>query len=157
MFVTFHEHIIRVSHGSAEGLTKAELWEALLEFVRKPQEFVEHMTHAEILEETKTEAGAKLTRKLHFDKVEVNDSVDIREKDSEIVTSVAASEHIPESTFLIKVEEPEEGNLFMRFIYSEDERNENPMYQDIRKQAYQAKDEHLVEELLKWIFNKKKN
>ena len=44
MFVTFHEHIIRVSHGSAEGLTKAELWEALLEFVRKPQEFVEHMT-----------------------------------------------------------------------------------------------------------------
>lgn len=157
MFVTFHEHIIRLSHGPAEGLSKIELWEALLEYVRKPQEFVEHMTHAEILEEVKTEAGVKLVRKLHFDKVEVNDSVDIREKDYEIVTAVVASEHFPESTFLIKVEEPEEGNLFMRFIYSEDERNENPMYQDIRKQAYQAKDEYLVEELLKWVFNKKKN
>lgn len=157
MFVTFHEHIIRVSHGPQDEVTMAELWEAFLEYVRKPQEFVEHLTGSEIVEETKTETGLKLKRKLHFGQVEVNDVVDIREGSREIVTLVNASQHFPESNFLIKIEEPEAGNLFVRFVYEEEERNENPMYQDIRKQAYQAKDEHLVEELLKWLFAKKAN
>lgn len=156
MFATFHEHIIRVSYGEDDGLTVEEMWAALKEFVQKPQEFIEHLSASDILDKTETETGYTLKRRLHFSQnLVIQDTVDVRETAHEVVTMVEGTKDFPASSFLVKLEEPEKGNLFLRFVYEEEPRNENPMYEEVRKQAYQNKDEFLVKELLQWAMLKR--
>ncbi len=157
MFTTFHEHIIRVSHGPQDGISASDFWDALMEYVHKPQEFVEHLSASEILERNESENGLRLRRQLHFSNVVVTDTVDVHTATREIVTMVDGTADFPPSSFVIKLEEPEADNLFVRFLYEEEARNENPMFEDVRKQAYQDKDEFLVRELLQRIFQKHAN
>ncbi len=157
MFSTFHEHIIRVSHGPQDDLSMDELWSAFLTYAEKPQMFVEHLTDSKIISRTETEKGFKLKRHLFFDKMQIADTVDVISAEHTLVTLVEAGKDFPASSFLIRLEEPETGNLFVRFIYEEEKRNENPMFSEIRKQAYQDKDEFLVRELLQWIMRQRKN
>ena len=57
----------------------------------------------------------------------------------------------PASAFLIRIEEPEAGSLFVRFVYEEQSsgENDNPMVMSLRRQAYEAKDRVLIERILK--------
>ena len=53
----------------------------------------------------------------------------------------------------MKIEEPEQGSLFVRFIYEADEPLEalNPMVEQLRRQAYETKDRDLIECIIKSI------
>ena len=157
MFVTFHEHIIRVSQGPQDGITSEDLWKALLEFVRRPHFYVEHLTNSQIISEKPQENGTRFERQLNFDKIKVEDVVDALPESKTIITHVKPSSQYPESSLLIRIEEPEADTLFIRFIDEEEQHDENPLLQDLRRQAYEAKDQHLVEGLLSWIMEKKKH
>ena len=142
--VKFHEHIVRIG---AIGFTRDMLWRGLEESVRHPEKFIEHMESSSILSEEAKNDGLHLSRKIDFGAAVFHDEVVLKAKET-IRTVVRAGENWPASVFTIKIEEPEEGQLFVRFIYEEEARNEppqHPMMLQIRRQAYEAKDQHLIE------------
>ena len=140
----FHEHIVRVG---AIGFNRDRLWRGLEESVRHPEKFIEHMESSSILSEELKTGGRYLSRKIDFGTVSFHDTVILRDGES-ITTIVAAGEHWPASIFTLRIEEPSDGDLFVRFIYEEEERPDqalNPAMLQIRRQAYEAKDKHLIE------------
>ncbi|MDY3116125.1 MAG: AtaL-like protein [Sutterella sp.] len=157
MFVTFYEHLVRVSFGPQDGITKEALWSEMRESVLRPSEFVEHMLGEEIVSQKTTPTGFECDRHLKFEQFTVDDHVDVLDEQYTVVSQVKASQHFPESSFLMRIEEPESGHLFVRFIYEEEARNENPLYENLRKQAYQVKDQQLVEQLLAQLIKKQHN
>lgn len=142
--VKFHEHIVRIG---AIGFTRDMLWRGLEESVRHPENFIEHMESSSILAEEEKDDGLHLSRNIDFGAAVFHDEVVLTPKES-IKTIVEAGENWPASIFTIKIEEPEEGQLFVRFIYEEEARPndvQHPMMLQIRRQAYEAKDQHLIE------------
>lgn len=144
-----HEHIIQIP----PFVTRDQLWNGLEKAARHPDRFVEHMEGCELLSERLIEGARHLGREVSFGGgFRLRDKVILREGES-VTTVVEAGESWPASTFLMKIEEPEAGSFFVRFIYEADEPEEalNPMIEQLRRQAYEAKDRALIEQVLKNI------
>ena len=144
-----HEHIIQIP----PFVTRDQLWNGLEKAARHPDRFVEHMEGCELLSERLIEGARHLGREVSFGgSFRLRDKVILREGES-VTTVVEAGESWPASSFLMKIEEPEAGSLFVRFIYEADEPEEalNPMIEQLRRQAYEAKDRALIEQVLKNI------
>ncbi len=141
--VKFHEHIVRIG---AIGFTRDMLWRGLEESVRHPEKFIEHMESSSILSEEEKDDGLHLFRKIDFGAAVFHDEVVLKAKET-IRTIVKAGENWPASVFTIKIEEPEDGQLFVRFVYEEarSEAPQHPMMLQVRRQAYEVKDQHLIE------------
>lgn len=147
MKVKFFEHIV---HAAAPGLTRAMLWAGLERTVRRPQDYIDHVEGAEISAEEIKNGETKLDRIVDFGRFSVADRVILKFEDS-VQTLVDGGENWPASSFLIKIEEPEQGVLFLRFLYEEEKRSDeadNPMINTLRRKAYEAKDQRLVEQIL---------
>ena len=144
--VKFHEHIIRISE---PGVSRNALWEGLLEYVRRPEDYVEHMVGSRILSEEMSDVGPVLKREIDFGNFKLTDRVIIRENES-ILTLVDAGPNWKSSSLLIRIEEPEAGAVFLRFVYEEEKSDEEvpAMFVQLRRQAYEAKDQQLVEGVL---------
>ena len=82
----------------------------------------------------------------------------LRENQS-LLTVVDKGPNWKASTFLIRIEEPESGVLFLRFVYEEEGGGEAlpEMFLRLRQQAYEAKDRKLVEQVLDNIATKVSN
>lgn len=147
-FVKFHEHIVRVPTrvGDVE-IKRSDLWEGLGHFVLHPGEYVEVIEKASC--EGCLESGS-LTRVVDFGKFSVEDRVTLV-PEREIVFDVRGDDAVPPSRFTIRLEEPEEGSLFVRFIYEEPELKgdaAHPMYVRLRKNAYEQKDRETIEKII---------
>lgn len=144
-----HEHIIQIP----PFVTRALLWRGLEQVARHPEQFVEHMEGCEILSENLLEEVMHLAREVNFGgDFHLRDKV-ILKKGESVKTVVEAGKTWPASSFLMKIEEPEQGSLFVRFIYEADEPLEalNPMVEQLRRQAYETKDRDLIERIIKSI------
>lgn len=141
-----HEHIIRIP----ALISREQLWAGIEHAMRYPELYVEHMVSSQVLED-KTQDGIQcLTREINFGQFRLKDTVALVEG-KEAQTSVSVGGNWPASAFLIRIEEPEAGSLFVRFVYEEQSSGENdsPMVMSLRRQAYEAKDRVLIERILK--------
>ena len=147
--VKVHEHIIRISEPT---ISRNELWQGLVNSVRNPEKFVEHMEGSRILSEELSDVGTVLHREIDFGNFRLRDRVILRENES-LLTMVDAGANWKASSFLIRIEEPEVGVLFLRFVYEEENGGEAlpDMFVQLRRRAYEAKDHHLVEQVLNEI------
>ena len=128
-----HEHIIQIP----PFVTRDQLWNGLEKAARHPDRFVEHMEGCELLSERLIEGARHLGREVSFGGgFRLRDKVILREGES-VTTVVEAGESWPASTFPMKIDEPEEAL--------------NPMIEQLRRQAYEAKDRALIEQVLKNI------
>lgn len=144
-----HEHIIRMP----AFVTREQLWKGLEEAVRHPERFVEHMESCEILSENLLEEALHLMREVSYGAgFSLRDKVILKQGES-VKTVVEAGKSWPTSMFVMKIEEPEPGSLFIRFTYEADEPAEalNPMIEQLRCQAYESKDAAMIESILKDI------
>lgn len=141
-----HEHIIRIP----ALISREQLWAGIEHAMRYPELYVEHMVASKVLEETTQEGAQCLNREIDFGQFCLTDTV-VLVDGNEARTSVSAGESWPASAFLIQIEEPEAGSLFVRFVYEEQSSsdNDNPMVMSLRRQAYEAKDRALIERILK--------
>lgn len=146
-----HEHIIRIAD---KDISRRALFRGLEASARHPERYTEHMDGARILSESKIDGGLMLRREIDFGSFALRDCVLLREPDS-VLTLVEAGRTWPASSLLMKIEEPEPGSLFVRFLYEEEEgkdgSGENPALSSLRKKAYEAKDRYLIERILEEI------
>ena len=110
------------------------------------------MEGSRILSEELSDVGTVLHREIDFGNFRLRDRVILRENES-LLTMVDAGANWKASSFLIRIEEPEVGVLFLRFMYEEESGGEAlpDMFVQLRRRAYEAKDHHLVEQVLNEI------
>lgn len=143
-----HEHIIRMP----AFVAKDALWNGIVEAMRHPDQYIDHMVDVAVLKEEKNGQFVTMTREIDFGQFRLQDKVEL-EQGKTARTLVAQGPTWPASSFLIKLEEPEEGHLFVRFLYEDDSSDvgENPMVLELRRQAYEAKDRGMIEYILQSI------
>lgn len=141
-----HEHLIQINalgDASTGRLTRAQLWAGLTLRAEDPAQFIAHLESALILERREADGRIELERELDFGGFTVRDSIRLT-PDSECLTVVAGTERWPSSSFLIRIEEPAPGELFLRFIYESNEpephSDEDRMGLKLRRQAYEQAD-----------------
>lgn len=154
-----HEHIVEVARAEQNNglLSKEELWAEVEYFVRHPDEFIESLEGCSVTQQVRNDGVIELTRALDFGAFKLEDTVCLFDTDR-AVTSVQESEMIPSSEFEIKIEEPEQGSLFMRFTYKEAFRaglSDNAQIQNLRIQAWEDKDVRTVEKMMERLLARK--
>jgi hypothetical protein len=122
-----------------EPLTRTQLWRGLVLRAESPALFVPHLDSCDILERT----GNRLQRSLRYGEVVIRDVV-IFTPEEQVQYEVPAQADIPASRLLVTIEEPGDGQLFVRFSY-DDGLLETPgsmdaFYNDFRRSAYQESD-----------------
>lgn len=135
-----HEHLIRINDPSLAlemWLTRAQLWSGLLHTVFEPQEFDESIDSVAIEEIL----PGRLRRRIRRGTLTLDDEVELVENDRLRIDADPAG-IFAGSRFEIRIEEPDAGMLFVRFIYEiqglpaiRDEKEDHA-----RRSAYQASD-----------------
>ena len=119
----FHEHIIRVTvPGLPCEVTREELSGELADFAHRPEHFLEEVTKSEVVspERRGSEPGSiAFERNIYFGHLVFHETVQIG-ADGSYRSHAAGSGERPASDFSMQIEEPEPGQLFIRFIYFED-------------------------------------
>lgn len=153
----FHEHIIRASVPELPfRLTRAELAAGIAEFARCPDRFIEEASGSRI---TRPEApGAEpgsvvFGREIRFGGLAFEETVELLE-DGSCRTHIDADAGRSASDFLMRIEEPEDGVFFVRFVYHEDreppvrESAQERQIAELRRLAYESKDRSVLERIL---------
>ncbi len=130
------EHLIEINdlNPMRTELSRAQLWQGLLLRIEQPALFLPHLDACQILQREAT----RITRRLRFGEVLIEDAVHLQEQ-QQIHIDVAAQNEFPASQMWMRIEEPEAGRLFVRFIYhdaGQEADAANQMYDDFRRSAY---------------------
>ena len=151
----FHEHIIRAAQaGDPEAISREALLQGITEFARHPEHFVDGLEASQMLsgEEVDESTGA-----ISFWRQTVFGSHRFRERVTNLPgqgcrTECPAANGRAASAFVMTVEEPNKGDLFVRFCYEEEPRKsaeaEPEMLAELRKRAYEMKDRAVIETIL---------
>ncbi|THF62062.1 SRPBCC family protein [Pseudothauera rhizosphaerae] len=110
------EHLVQVNDladPAQANLTREEVWFGLLCRAEDPRPFLPGLDRCVIVERSE---GA-LARELHFGGAVVEDKVTFAELDWMRFESAATAEHAGGS-LTIRIEEPEPGEVFLRFQYA---------------------------------------
>ena len=136
------EHLIQINDpqlAHVQPLTRQEVWLGLVARAHTPTLFVMGMESCHI---DKIEIDKHITtlyRRLNYGAFQLEDTVQLVEL-SHTQTHVPHSDICPESRMNIRIEEPEQGALFLRFSYewlsNEADSNLNTTIEGLRKQAY---------------------
>lgn len=152
--MVFHEHIIRVA--SPGEMTREAIWRELVRYAREPQYYVDGIVSAEIRDEEASENGVvSFLRSTVFETGGCfEERVVLRYLES-VLARFSGNANCPSSSFLIRIEEPEQGSLFLRFVYEQESDHPalktQPQLAGLMKQAYEAKDKDIVRRMLKKI------
>ena len=157
----FHEHIIRVVAPEVSSLSRCALWHGMVEYAKHPEHFYEEIAKSEIFNEHMNDAGERefIRRvRFHANNLMFEERVTLNEKTGVCCCYFSGDATRPASDFTMKLEEPEPGSLFVRFIYNEDRAPALPVQHAailtaLRKQAYEAKDRQVIEGILKQAGN----
>ncbi|WP_373975799.1 SRPBCC family protein [Chitinibacter sp. SCUT-21] len=109
------EHLVQINdlmHPTAEILTRNQVWQGLVYRAEFPMEFVEHIDEAEVLQRH----NAGIHRRVLMGKLEVIDHI-YYEHEASVHYDTQESEMHLGGQMWMKIEEPQEGALFIRFIY----------------------------------------
>jgi hypothetical protein len=131
-------HLIRIndpSNPSVTPLSRSQLWRGLVLRAEKPGQFVMGLDEVRILERAKD----LLVRELHFGQARVRDTVRF-EPMQQVRYDTEASAGIPAASLVMRIEEPEPEQLFVRFDYERQDRDGQPdggnFYSGFLKNAY---------------------
>ncbi|QLI80308.1 DUF1857 family protein [Chitinibacter fontanus] len=109
------EHIVQINdlqHPSATILTRNQVWQGLVYRAESPMEFVEHIDEAAVLH--RHEQG--IHRRIVMGKLEVIDHIYYEHETSVHYDTQPSEMHLGGQLWM-KIEEPQEAALFVRFSY----------------------------------------
>ena len=136
------EHLVEINdilNPLNDVITREQLWRGLVLRAESPKLFVPYLDESTIT--ARNTNG--FSRSLRYGDLVINDEVRFVELDS-VLYDVAAQKDIPQSSLLMKIEEPSPDALFVRFLYddghSAEEDIANEMYNEYRRSAYQEAD-----------------
>lgn len=144
------EHLVQINDPNLPGidwLTRQQLWFGLVARAWKPTRFVLGLEDAQVMQTAQEGKVTTLARVLNYGPFQIEDTMELFEEDR-TETRIAANQFCGDSTLTIAIEEPEPGELWLRFQYNV---NDAPGTNDsqgasshdvdeIRKQAYRAAD-----------------
>ncbi len=110
-----YEHLVAVNdpnNPDSLALTRGELWLGLLLKAESPQLFHPHIEGVTILERSTT----LLIREVDFGNMRVRERIELREEESLAHDTEPGANHAG-GKLQVLIEEPTEGNLFVRFSY----------------------------------------
>ena len=147
------EHLIQINDPLIPlltQLTREQLWQGLSVRAYRPTEFVMGLESCVIESETAAAGHTELKRVLDFGPFQVRDEVTLTPM-RQVRVLAAATDKWPRSVSIVRIEEPEEGVLFLRFIYELDlEEGHSELDETVvglRKQAYMAADMDTVQRI----------
>jgi len=136
------EHLVEINDLSNPLkliIRRPQLWRGLLLRAETPKLFIPYLDETSITERS----ASGMHRSLRYGELTVVDQVSLQEQ-QQVVYQVAAQGDIPPSTLCMRIEEPQEDALFVRFIYTDEASTEqdaeNEMYNEYRRSAYQEAD-----------------
>lgn len=111
------EHLIRISPADSSQaptptLTRQQLWQGLVLRAELPMQFDDNITSARIL----SREGDVWQREITFGTLIVHERIEL-EAEQEVRYHAQATELHPGGSRIMRIEEPEPGMLFVRFIY----------------------------------------
>ena len=137
----FH-HLIEINDSQnplADVLTRKQLWYGLVLRAEAPTLFMEQLDQCIIL--ARTPNG--LSRELHYGKLVIRDRVSFLPQE-EVLYEVPAQGEIAASRMTMRIEEPAQGALFVRFDYEEGSPDTHDamteFYNEFRRSAYHEAD-----------------
>ena len=142
------EHIIQINSfelGAPPLLSREQVWRGIALRIYDPANFIIGLEgHAVRHHERREDGSEVIERTLYFGSFEVNDRATLIPME-QIRIDVAATDHWPACSARIGIEEPEDGFLFLRFIYEWDDEDPSEKAltdkeRGIREQAYLAMD-----------------
>lgn len=111
------EHLIEINDASEADippLSRSQLWHGLVVRAQRPQLFVIGLDQCTILEQGED----FIERELLFGRFRVRDRVSFVEQQA-VIYEVQASPKTPASRLTMAIEEPEPGQLYVRFVYAD--------------------------------------
>ncbi|MBI3896844.1 MAG: DUF1857 family protein [Gammaproteobacteria bacterium] len=129
-------HLIQINDPSKPEippLSREQLWNGLVARAEKPKYFVFGLDECQILERGPT----TLTRQLRFGNVLVRDRVTF-EPQTQVQYEIESSKDMPGGRLLMRIEEPQPEQFFLRFDYQLDVAHaiDVDYYNEFRKSAY---------------------
>lgn len=134
-------HLIQINDPrdpSIEPLSREQLWHGLVTRAEKPSYFVLGLDEYRLLERGRN----TLARQLRFGDVIVRDRVTF-DPLTQVRYEIEASETVPGGSLVMRIEEPQPGQLFVRFEYELLEQirgMSDEFYNEFRKSAYVESD-----------------
>lgn len=133
-------HLVQVNdprNPAIEPLTRDQLWQGLVARAERPAYFIIGMDDCQIL----SRGENALERQLRFGGLIVRDRV-IFEPPVAVRYEIEASTEVPGGSLVMQIEEPQTGQLFVRFDYRLDvyAGGEEAYISEFRKSAYQEAD-----------------
>ena len=144
------EHLVQINDPSLPGidwLTRQQLWFGLVARAWKPTRFVLGLEDAQVMQTSQEGNVTTLARVLNYGPFQIEDTIELIEEDR-TETRIVANQFCGDSTLTISIEEPESGELWLRFQYQVSDVPSSPGgsevsshdVDEIRKQAYRAAD-----------------
>jgi hypothetical protein len=137
------EHLVQINDPLQPLLTevsRAQLWRGLLRRAERPAEFILGLAGATIDERSEEPGRVTLARTLDFGSFRVRDRVLLGD-DGSSVTEVKAGAGHAAGRLTIRIEEPQPGSLFLRFVYESGEAGDaDAVTRQLREQAYHSAD-----------------
>lgn len=136
------EHLIQINELHTENatvITRDQLWKGLILRAEAPELFMEHLDICNIVDRS----ADTLHRVLHYGDLKIEDHVTFLPL-IHVHYHVPKQGEVPASHMRMTIEEPEDKSLFVRFEYDiqdgMEETEENKMYNEFRRSAYQQAD-----------------
>ncbi|HEX4856295.1 MAG TPA: SRPBCC family protein [Limnobacter sp.] len=142
------EHLVQINDPVLPGvdwLTRQQLWLGLVARAWKPTRFILGLEQAKVTQTHQQGNITTLARVLDYGPFQIEDTVELHEENRS-ETRIAANRFCGDSTLVISIEEPQPGELWLRFQYQisdaegSDANSSSPDVNEIRKQAYRAAD-----------------
>jgi hypothetical protein len=144
------EHLVQINDPSLPGidwLTRQQLWFGLVARAWKPTRFVLGLEDAQVIQTSQQGNVTTLARVLNYGPFQIEDTIRLIDEDR-TETRIVANQFCGDSTLTISIEEPETGELWLRFQYHVSDAPaslggtevSSHDVDEIRKQAYRAAD-----------------
>lgn len=148
------EHLVQINDPSLPGidwLTRQQLWLGLVARAWKPTRFVLGLEDAKVMQTRQEGKVTTLARVLNYGPFQIEDTTELIEADRS-ETRISANQFCGDSSLTISIEEPKQGELWLRFQYEVNDLADSggsteasssassADVDEIRRQAYKAAD-----------------
>ena len=144
------EHLVQINDPSLPGvdwLTRQQLWFGLVARAWKPTRFILGLEDAQVTQTGQQGNVTTLSRVLNYGPFQITDTMELHEEER-TETRILANQFCGDSTLTISIEEPDQGELWLRFQYQVSDAPStgdvpgasSQDVDEIRKQAYRAAD-----------------
>jgi hypothetical protein len=144
------EHLVQINDPSLPGvdwLTRQQLWFGLVARAWKPTRFILGLEDAQVVQTGQQGNITTLARVLNYGPFQIADTMELHEEER-TETRITANQFCGDSTLTISIEEPDQGELWLRFQYQVSDapsagdvpEASSQDVDEIRKQAYRAAD-----------------